>query len=82
MTSTGGHFLFCLPERIRKIPISIRSQTLCTLQSLTGPLPSRRTVAMTGQSLEAAIDTMSEIFKKQPPGRCANCGAHSPSIKK
>ncbi|KFM27291.1 DNA-directed RNA polymerase I subunit rpa1 [Auxenochlorella protothecoides] len=47
-----------------------------------GPLPSRRTVAMTGQSLEAAIDTMSEIFKKQPPGRCANCGAHSPSIKK
>jgi hypothetical protein len=53
-----------------------------TRHAAAGPAPSRRSTAMTGQSLEAAIDTMSEIFKRQPVGKCANCGAFSPVIKK
>lgn len=50
---------------------------------LKGPTPTRRvTAAMTGQGLEAAIDTVAELFKRQPTQKCANCGAFNPPIKK
>lgn len=53
------------------------------LSVLDGPTPTRRvTAAMTGQSLEAAIETVAEIFKRQPTQKCANCGAFNPPIKK
>lgn len=37
---------------------------------------------LTAQTLESMIETISEFFKKQPTGKCQNCGAHNPAIKR
>lgn len=38
---------------------------------------------MTAQTLEAMIDTIGDFFKRQPTGgKCHNCGAHNPTIKR
>lgn len=43
----------------------------------------RNPAAMTAQTLEAMIDTIGDFFKRQPTGgRCQNCGAHNPTIKR
>ena len=39
--------------------------------------------SLTAQTLEATIDAIGEFFKKQPAaGKCQNCGAHNPTIKR
>lgn len=56
------------------------------LPLLPSPLPGmgpRSPAFMTAQTLEAMIDTIGEFFKRQPTGgRCQNCGAHNPTIKR
>ena len=43
----------------------------------------RSPAAMTAQTLEAMIDTIGDFFKRMPTnGKCNNCGAHSPTIKR
>ncbi len=43
----------------------------------------RNPAAMTAQTLEAMIDTIGDFFKRQPTGgKCQNCGAHNPTIKR
>lgn len=38
---------------------------------------------MSAQTLGAIIDTIGEFFRRQPAaGKCQNCGAHNPTIKK
>ena len=38
---------------------------------------------LTAQTLEAMIDTIGDFFRKQPStGKCQNCGAHNPGIKR
>ena len=51
----------------------------CALAGM-GP---RSPAVMTAQTLEAMIATISDFFKKQPTGgKCNNCGAHNPTIKR
>ena len=38
--------------------------------------------AMTAQTLEAMIDTIGDFFKRQPVGKCHNCGCNNPTIKR
>jgi len=42
-----------------------------------GPRP-----ALTSTTLEAMRDVIREFFASVPTGKCSNCGAFSPSIKK
>ncbi|PSC74762.1 beta and beta-prime subunits of DNA dependent RNA-polymerase [Micractinium conductrix] len=43
----------------------------------------RSPAAMTALTLEAMIDTIGDFFRKQPTGgKCHNCGAHNPTIKR
>lgn len=43
----------------------------------------RAPCCMTAATLEAMIDTIGDFFKRQPAGgKCQNCGAHNPTIKK
>jgi DNA-directed RNA polymerase I subunit RPA1 len=42
----------------------------------------RDPAVLTAQTLEAMIDTIGELFRKQPAGKCQNCGAHSPAIRR
>ena len=52
------------------------------LLSATG-LGPRSPAYMTAQTLEAMIDTIGDFFKRQPTGgKCHNCGAHNPTIKR
>lgn len=38
---------------------------------------------MTAQTLEAMIDTIADFFRKQPgAGKCHNCGANNPTIRR
>jgi hypothetical protein len=38
---------------------------------------------MTAQTLEAMIETIGDFFKKQPTGgKCHNCNANNPTIKR
>lgn len=46
-------------------------------------LGPRSPAYMTAQTLEAMIDTIGDFFKRQPTGgKCHNCGAHNPTIKR
>jgi DNA-directed RNA polymerase I subunit RPA1 len=37
---------------------------------------------LTAQTLEAMIETMGDFFKRQPNGKCQNCNAHNPGVKR
>jgi DNA-directed RNA polymerase I subunit RPA1 len=37
---------------------------------------------LTAQTLEAMIETMGDFFRKQPNGKCQNCNAHNPGVKR
>jgi len=37
---------------------------------------------LTAQTLEAMIETTGDFFKRQPDGKCKNCNAHNPSVKR
>ncbi|KAL4526208.1 hypothetical protein Ndes2437B_g07463 [Nannochloris sp. 'desiccata'] len=37
---------------------------------------------LTAQTLEAMIETMGDFFKRQPNGKCQNCSANNPGIKR
>lgn len=45
-------------------------------------LGPRSPAIMTAQTLESMIETIGDFFKRQPTGKCQNCGAHSPTIKR
>ncbi len=32
--------------------------------------------------MEATMDCIAELFRRVPPGKCANCLAHAPGIRK
>ena len=38
--------------------------------------------AVTSQMMETMITTVRDFFKGQPSGKCQNCGAHSPTLKR
>ena len=40
------------------------------------------TSVVTSQILESMIRTVRDFFKGQPSGKCQNCGAHSPTVKR
>ena len=43
----------------------------------------RSPACMTAQTLESMIDTIGDFFRKQPAsGKCQNCGANNPTIKR
>jgi len=37
---------------------------------------------LTAQTLEAMIETMGDFFRRQPNGKCQNCNAHNPTVKR
>lgn len=45
-------------------------------------LGPRNPATLTSLSLEAMIETAGELLRKQPAGKCQNCGAHNPAIKR
>lgn len=42
----------------------------------------RSPATLTSQTLEAMINTVGEFFRRQPTGKCQNCGAHNPTVKR
>ena len=50
-------------------------------RALSG-LGPRNPHVLTSQTLEATIGTVGDFFRKQPNGKCQNCGAHNPGIKR
>lgn len=45
-------------------------------------LGPRSPQVLTAQTLEAMIDTVGDFFRRQPNGKCQNCAAHNPGIKR
>ena len=45
-------------------------------------LGPRNPQVLTAQTLEAMIGTVGDFFRRQPSGKCQNCGAHNPGVKR
>lgn len=45
-------------------------------------LGPRNPKVLTSQTLESMIDTIADFFRRQPTGKCQNCGAHNPTVKR
>lgn len=45
-------------------------------------LGPRSPATLTAQTLEAMIETVGDFFRRQPTGKCQNCGAHCPTVKR
>jgi DNA-directed RNA polymerase I subunit RPA1 len=53
--------------------------TSATLPPAGAPI---RRAAPSGAALEATIEAVGELFRRQPAGKCGNCGAHSPALRR
>jgi DNA-directed RNA polymerase I subunit RPA1 len=57
-------------------------QTSSTKESHQKSGTESPTSVLTSQMMETMIMTVRDFFKGQPTGKCQNCGAHSPTLKR